>query len=404
MTLPNSADRKHEVQSDALPAVPPSRLNGVPPTASPGPRHETLGSTSPILSEELFSQLLVRERKRSERSNRPFLLLSLQTKDHVNFESSPTGRAALRALSATTRGTDILGWVQHPTVVGVIFPEIGAAEPALAIETVRARLLLELGQRLGTGALGDFSLEFRVYPESSNGDSPSGPGPIDPIFHPDLVRDQQTRRIPNWIKRMLDIVASLALLLMLAPLFLWVAIAVRLTSPGPILFRQTRLGKMGKPFKMLKFRTMYVNAGENPHVEFISWFIRESQGTQTPAKDQLFKLTNDPRVTPVGRILRKTSIDELPQLWNVLIGQMSLVGPRPPLPYEFEQYRAWHRRRLLEAEPGITGLWQVTGRSRTTFEEMVRLDLRYARTQSLWTDLRILLKTPRAVVSGKGAC
>jgi lipopolysaccharide/colanic/teichoic acid biosynthesis glycosyltransferase len=115
------------------------------------------------------------------------------------------------------------------------------------------------------------------------------------------------------------------------------------------------------------------------------------------------KLTNDARITPVGRFIRKTSLDELPQLWNVLVGEMSLVGPRPPLPYEMEQYAPWHILRILEAKPGVTGLWQVTGRSRTTFDEMVRLDLRYARKRSLWTDLKILLRTPAAVIGGKGA-
>ena len=114
-------------------------------------------------------------------------------------------------------------------------------------------------------------------------------------------------------------------------------------------------------------------------------------------------MTNDPRVTPLGRFLRKTSLDELPQFINVLKGDMSLVGPRPPIPYEFENYDTWHRRRVLEAKPGITGLWQVMGRSRTTFDEMVRLDLQYIRDQSFWLDLKILVKTPVAVLSGSGA-
>jgi len=113
---------------------------------------------------------------------------------------------------------------------------------------------------------------------------------------------------------------------------------------------------------------------------------------------------DDPRVTPIGRILRKTSLDELPQLWNVLRGDMSLVGPRPPVPDELEQYQRWHQRRVLDAKPGITGLWQVSGRSRTTFDDMVRLDIRYAQRRSLWNDLKILLATPGAVISGKGAC
>jgi len=161
---------------------------------------------------------------------------------------------------------------------------------------------------------------------------------------------------------------------------------------------------MMKPFTMFKFRTMYLNVDHKLHHKFVSSFIKASGQVNEPGKNGFFKLTNDPRVTPVGRILRKTSLDELPQLWNVLRGDMSLVGPRPPLQYELEQYRPWHRRRVLEAKPGITGLWQVAGRSRTTFDEMVRLDLRYARTRSLWTDIKILLATPAAVISAKGAC
>jgi lipopolysaccharide/colanic/teichoic acid biosynthesis glycosyltransferase len=154
---------------------------------------------------------------------------------------------------------------------------------------------------------------------------------------------------------------------------------------------------------MLKFRTMRVDADHALHQKFVTEFIQAGanagQGGSTP-----FKIARDPRVTPIGRFLRKTSLDELPQLWNVLIGEMSLVGPRPPIPYEVEQYKLWHNRRLFEAKPGVTGLWQVVGRSRTTFDEMVRLDLRYVKSRSLWTDLKILLATPRAVISGKGAC
>ena len=178
---------------------------------------------------------------------------------------------------------------------------------------------------------------------------------------------------------------------------------MKLTSPGPILFRQARVGQMAKPFTMLKFRSMRVNADPRLHHEFVTTFIKSSAQLHPAGSKALFKLTNDPRVTPLGRILRKSSLDELPQLWNVLRGDMSLVGPRPPLAYEVEQYQPWHRRRVMDAKPGITGLWQVGGRSQTTFDEMVRLDLRYARTRSLWTDIRILLATPRAVISGKGA-
>jgi len=136
----------------------------------------------------------------------------------------------------------------------------------------------------------------------------------------------------------------------------------------------------------------------------VTQFINSGVHAQTGGAPDVFKLAHDPRVTPIGRFLRKTSLDELPQLLNVLRGDMSLVGPRPPLKYELEQYKSWHCHRVLDAKPGITGLWQVTGRSRTTFDDMVRLDLRYARSHSIWNDIKILLATPGAVLSGKGAC
>jgi lipopolysaccharide/colanic/teichoic acid biosynthesis glycosyltransferase len=155
---------------------------------------------------------------------------------------------------------------------------------------------------------------------------------------------------------------------------------------------------------MLKFRTMHAGVDAAPHQQFVTAFIKSGDQALATGSDHIFKLTNDPRVTRIGHFLRTTSLDELPQFLNVLKGDMSLVGPRPPLPYEIEQYQRWHMRRVLEAKPGITGLWQVSGRSRTTFDGMVRLDLRYARTRCLWTDIKILLATPSAVITGKGAC
>jgi lipopolysaccharide/colanic/teichoic acid biosynthesis glycosyltransferase len=204
-----------------------------------------------------------------------------------------------------------------------------------------------------------------------------------------------------WAKRLLDIVGSVGALVLFAPVFACAAAVVKLTSKGPVFFRQQRVGVAGQPFTMFKFRTMQVNCDPGIHKQYVEDFIQAASSVRQG--DAPFKIVNDPRLTPVGNFLRRSSIDELPQLWNVLRGDMSLVGPRPPLQYEVARYKRWHRRRVLEAKPGMTGLWQVTGRSRTTFDEMVRLDLRYAAKSSVWTDLKILLATPRAVLSGKGA-
>jgi lipopolysaccharide/colanic/teichoic acid biosynthesis glycosyltransferase len=173
---------------------------------------------------------------------------------------------------------------------------------------------------------------------------------------------------------------------------------VKLTSPGPVFFRQKRLGHLGKQFDFLKFRSMHADNDPEIHKQYIASLIQNKQNGSG-----VFKIQNDPRVTRIGRFLRKSSLDEIPQFLNVLRGEMSLVGPRPPIPYEMEKYRGWHKRRVLEVKPGITGLWQVRGRSRTTFDEMVRLDIRYINTQSGWLDFIIVLQTPRAVLSASGA-
>ena len=187
------------------------------------------------------------------------------------------------------------------------------------------------------------------------------------------------------------------------PAFLAIAFAVKATSKGPIFFRQRRIGQQGKSFVFLKFRSMHVNNDAAIHKAYVQKLIA-GKAEKQPSDgngEGVYKLTHDPRITRVGAFLRKTSLDELPQFINVLKGEMSLVGPRPPIPYEVEAYDIWHRRRLLEAKPGITGLWQVSGRSRVKFDDMVRLDLHYARTWSPWTDVKILLRTPGAVVLGR---
>lgn len=204
-------------------------------------------------------------------------------------------------------------------------------------------------------------------------------------------------------KRAIDFTGAFMGLLVLSPIMLLIAAAIKLTSPGPVFFAQDRVGRNGKVFKFIKFRSMYVNADDVAHREYVTKLIKGQIAKEKHASDKaLFKLQNDARITRVGQFLRKYSLDELPQLVNVLKGEMSLVGPRPAIPYEVKNYSAWHMQRF-NVLPGITGLWQVNGRSRTTFSEMVRYDIKYIRNWSLWLDLKILLRTIPAVLSSDGA-
>ena len=214
-------------------------------------------------------------------------------------------------------------------------------------------------------------------------------------------------------KRVLDIIIAAVALILLLPLFVLIAIAIKINSAGPVLFRQKRVQGNQDPrephpeehvFDFMKFRSMYTNADSALHRQYIGEYINGNhQGTNNGThRRPVYKMKRDPRITRVGRFLRRTSLDELPQLVNVLRGDMSLVGPRPALPYEVQQYSSHHRRRLIP-KAGLTGLWQVSGRTCLTFEEMVELDVEYASKRSLRLDLRILLKTLPAVLSGDGA-
>ena len=189
---------------------------------------------------------------------------------------------------------------------------------------------------------------------------------------PSSILTASGKKPASLVKRIVDLLGSFSLLVLLSPVFVCIGVAIKLTSPGPILFRQTRIGQFGLPFMFLKFRSMYTDADPRVHEEYIKEFIVQSKnGSGTPdglKQDGLFKLSNDSRITRLGHFLRRSSLDELPQLLNVLEGTMSLVGPRPSIPYEIKDYDLWYRRRVLEAKPGITGLWQVQGRSRITFE------------------------------------
>jgi exopolysaccharide biosynthesis polyprenyl glycosylphosphotransferase len=190
----------------------------------------------------------------------------------------------------------------------------------------------------------------------------------------------------------MDVTLALVALILLSPFLLLVAILIKLDSPGPVIYKQTRVGKQGKTFTFFKFRSMKTNADQ---------LIEELQ-QYNETGGPTFKISQDPRRTRVGKFIRRTSLDELPQLFNILSGHMSFVGPRPPIDREVEQYNDWHHRRL-EVTPGLTGLWQVSGRSKLSFDDMVKLDIYYAENWSLWLDIKILIRTIPAVLKGEGA-
>ncbi len=204
------------------------------------------------------------------------------------------------------------------------------------------------------------------------------------------------------LKRLIDLAGTVLGGILILPVLSTIALAIRIGSPGPVFYKQTRIGRRGRPFTMFKFRSMVVHDEDGEHQRYLEDFLKNGAPAGTDEQGQkIYKRADDPRVTRVGHLLRRTSLDELPQLWNVLRGEMSLIGPRPCLPFEYDLYEDWQRRRL-DVTPGMTGLWQVTGRSYVTFEDMVLLDLFYIGNWSLGLDAKILLRTAPVILFGKG--
>jgi exopolysaccharide biosynthesis polyprenyl glycosylphosphotransferase len=363
-----------------------------------------------LLGEDSFHRMISLERKRTERSRKPFLLILLDFGSTLREGSGEKQMASiLSALALMTRETDATGWYKDEAILGVMFTELGEEDPNGIKETILSRVSAILSNYLSEQQLARVDVTFYLFPEEWDHDLPQRPS--NPTLYPDLSRRDDSRKLFRVLKRSMDVAGSVLAVILFAPLFLAIALAVKLTSEGPVFFRQRRVGQHGKSFVFLKFRSMYINNDPSLHQDYVRELIAgraerkpsNGNGNGNGNGHGVYKLTVDPRITPVGAFLRKTSLDELPQFLNVLRGEMSLVGPRPAIPYEVEAYDIWHRRRVLEAKPGITGLWQVNGRSKVKFDEMVRLDLRYAQGWSPWLDLKILLKTPRAVFTGDGA-
>lgn len=372
----------------------------------------TTGNTAPareygreLLNEETFRRRIAVERKRTERSREPFLLMLLQCNEKSNAEAgAKLLDRIMSALSAATRETDSIGWYREQVLLGALFTGLSEPDKLTCRTIILNRVTTILRDHLTDDQFRQIHLTFHFFPDDWGNEDPGSTGKpsSNPFLYPDLVTPSRSKRAQLRVKRILDLVGGLLLFLVFSPLFLIIAIAVKATSPGPVLFRQSRVGQYGHRFTFLKFRSMYVDSDDTAHKEYVSKLIAGAAERIVVSGNGhgVYKLANDPRITKIGKFLRKSSLDELPQFLNVIRGDMSLVGPRPPLPYEIAAYQTWHRRRLLLVKPGITGLWQVKGRSQVTFEDMVRLDLQYATAWSPWLDIKILLLTPGAVIKG----
>jgi lipopolysaccharide/colanic/teichoic acid biosynthesis glycosyltransferase len=357
-----------------------------------------------LLCEQDFMRSIAIERKRTERTQLAFLLVLMEPSDQGRPDDciSAINRVA-EAIIHRVRETDFVGWYRAKEAAGVVFTGLESTRDQKVIGVLLGGVRSIIRQVLDRREADLIRISHHIYPEEW--DREENQTPTNPTLYPDLREPSPRRRLRICVKRTADVVGSATLLLLCSPMLLVVAATVKLTSKGPVFFRQKRVGQHGRPFTFLKFRSMHENNDHSEHEEFVRKLIHEPTGNHATGKngERVYKMTDDKRVTAVGKWIRRSSLDELPQLFNVLCGDMSLVGPRPPIPYEVALYQVWHRRRVLDVKPGITGLWQVSGRSCLKFDEMVRLDLRYVKTWTPWLDLKILLKTPAAVVRGSGA-
>jgi lipopolysaccharide/colanic/teichoic acid biosynthesis glycosyltransferase len=342
-----------------------------------------------LLSRAEFLRMAQREKRRTDRSHSALSLAVLV----VDANGGTTVQHMLEKVSTMVRETDYVT-ATDDQCIAVLLPDTGEAGLRSFLDKVA--LARNVQTREVAGATYPDAEFDRLVTERLS--TPRSRHPVDA----DEFVAMRSYGYP--LKRALDVVAALVALTVLSPLMLVVALAIKLTSPGPVIFRQPRIGRGGAPFVMYKFRSMRTDMDDRVHREFVAKLIDGGKtAAGAPAQAGGFKLKADPRITAIGRFIRKTSIDELPQFFNVLKGEMSLVGPRPPVPYEAERYQSWHQRRVFELKPGLTGIWQVEGRSRVSFDEMVRMDLRYLRHCSLRFDLGILLRTVAVVLTCEGA-
>jgi lipopolysaccharide/colanic/teichoic acid biosynthesis glycosyltransferase len=347
----------------------------------------------------MFRSMLVMERKRTERSNRPFMLIRIDISQlPIGGDSVEATNRIIRRIGVITRETDVRGWFSGGRVIGIIITDFCEMSADLIFEKVKQAV----EAMLSPSQAGLVSMTKDIFPFNEFGGDENTI-----VLNTVLYNNSSVNTVPAMAlltcKRCIDIVGSLFFILLFSPVFLIVPLLIKFSSKGAVFFTQKRVGRYGKTFTCLKFRTMKQSNDDSAHKEFVKKFINNNIDSQCGDKPAEFKIKDDPRVTKIGKLLRKTSIDEIPQFFNVLFGDMSIVGPRPAIPYEVEEYDTWHRRRSLEVKPGITGIWQVKGRSTTDFNNMVRMDIRYINSWSPILDLGLIFKTPMAMVTAKGA-
>lgn len=349
-------------------------------------------------NEDKFKDLLAKERKRTERTGVPFTLVLVDVGNLVKIWQEDKNRQGLtdlqkiiRSTSSIMRETDIRGWYEEFRVVGMIFTANDKRNEHAVQDKVRKQICSVMNghgnvsvevttltfQTNGSGSLSEIELKF--YPESESG---------------------RWGLFKKTVKRLFDISGSLLAILLFSPVFIMVPFLIKLETEGPVFYKQKRVGYRGEEFTLYKFRSMYTGNDDTVHKEYVRELIR---GQINRNENGIYKITNDNRVTAIGKLLRKTSLDELPQFFNVLRGDMSIVGPRPAIPYETAEYLPWHFRRIMDGKPGITGVWQVYGRSRTNFDTMARMDIDYCKRQSVLLDLKLTIKTPMAIFMARGA-
>ncbi|MDR2728345.1 MAG: sugar transferase, partial [Chitinispirillales bacterium] len=312
------------------------------------------------LSQRDFRAAVVMERKRSERSNKPFLLLLLDFTafytQSVKFETAgemdlhTAFEKFIELLGTSLRGIDSMGWYDKGKILGIIFPETDLSSKDALLDKVKAHLNFTLGERRGF-FVGTHCFCFPANNDSGDEGAQTQMERDELYFYPENGDGSVSQMVSCALKRLLDITGSLFGLILFLPFFIIIPLLIKFDSEGPVFFRQKRVGFNGRAFTFLKFRSMHVGRDDSLHREYVKKLIHDGAAAQSGDGGQsgaVYKITNDPRVTAVGRFLRRTSLDELPQFINVFLGQMSLVGPRPAIPYETQEYELWHRCRILD--------------------------------------------------------